>query len=120
MHLNDVFPPTNTLSIRYRYPSCVFCISIVIANDCEIVNTCTYKRFGGARLHAGGRRRRRRRRGGLVVACRWGAAARMSMGGIAKAVYWKHTLSRPHSSLSPCIPSFSSFLSLPLTVTLTI
>src|SRR6218665_1300926 len=54
MHLNDVFPPTNTLSIRYRYPSCVFCISIVIANDCEIVSTCTYKRFGGARLHACG------------------------------------------------------------------
>ena len=133
MHLNDVFPPTNTLSIRYRYPSCVSCISIVIANDCEIVSTCTYKRFGGARLHGCGvpsppRRssgctqvgRRRRGRCGLVVACRWGAAAHMSMGGIAKAVYWKHTLSRPHSSLSPCIPSFSSFLSLLLTVTLTI
>src|SRR6218665_2946769 len=148
MHLNDVFPPTNTLSIRYRYPSCVFCISIVSANDCEIVSTCTYKRFGGAWIRTGGappprrssgcmqvetppprrssgcmqvetpppRRSsgcrwggaRRRRRGGLVVACRWdaAAAAHMSMGGIAKAVYWKCTLSRPHSffiSLHPII-----------------
>src|SRR6218665_2158506 len=53
-------------------------------------------------------RYRRRPRGGLVVACRWdaAAAAHMSMGGIAKAVYWKCTLSRPHSffiSLHPII-----------------
>src|SRR6218665_251133 len=52
--------------------------------------------------------RLRRRRGSLVVACWWGAAAaaHMSMGGIAKAVYWKCTLSRPHSffiSLHPII-----------------
>src|SRR6218665_1662040 len=120
MHLNDVFPPTNTLSIRYRSPSCVFCISIVSANDREIVSTCTYKRFGGAWIRTGGapppRRSSgcmqvgcRRRRGELVVACRWdaaAAAAHMSMGGIAKAVYWKCTLSRPHSffiSLHPII-----------------
>src|SRR6218665_1616521 len=131
MHLNDVFPPTNTLSIRYRSPSCVFCISIVSANECEIVSTCTYKRFGGAWIRTGGaplpRRSSgcmqvgcRRRRGGLVVACRWDAAAavHMSMGGIAKAVYWKCTLSRPHSffiSLHPIIlflsvsPSHSYF-----------
>src|SRR6218665_3485110 len=50
--------------------------------------------------------RRRRRRGGLVVACMSGAAAHMSMGGIANAVYWKRTLSRSHPffiSLHPII-----------------
>src|SRR6218665_2512768 len=49
----------------------------------------------------------RRRRGALVV-------------GIANALYWKRTLSSPHSFFLSLHPSFSSFLSLPLTFTLTI
>src|SRR6218665_3634070 len=59
----------------------------------------------------------RRRRGALVVDCRWSATGRC---GIANAVYWKRTLSSPHSSFLSLHPSFSSFLSLPLTFTLTI
>src|SRR6218665_1299838 len=93
---------------------------------------CQSCRWGVApRRTSFGKQVGRRRRDALVVASRWGGAAPEPSwlpaggvpqvdGGIANAVYWKRTLSSPHSSFLSLHPSFSSFLSLPLTFTLTI